>query len=92
MFRTTGMCQRLTWCPVEPDHQTSSQFAYNEVSFFIIRLLQMFDHIELASDAQPPESLPPVSWANGQWRKSVEKIRPKSEVTMSVQVSLLVGR
>ncbi|KAJ7903560.1 cytochrome P450 monooxygenase [Mycena olivaceomarginata] len=64
------------------------QFAYQEISFFIIRILQSFESIELASDAQPPESLPPASWANGSGRKKFEKIRPKSDLTMSVQGGL----
>ncbi|KAJ7274425.1 cytochrome P450 [Mycena haematopus] len=64
------------------------QFAYQEVSFFIIRILQSFESIELAPDAQPPESLPPASWANGSGRKKFEKIRPKSDLTMSVQGGL----
>ncbi|KAJ7055990.1 cytochrome P450 monooxygenase pc-3 [Mycena amicta] len=38
------------------------QFAYNEASFFLVRLLQSFSSISLAPDAQPPESLPPASW------------------------------
>ncbi|KAJ6531782.1 cytochrome P450 monooxygenase [Mycena capillaripes] len=64
------------------------QFAYQEISFFVIRILQSFESIELASDAQPPESLPPPSWANGSGRKKFEKIRPKSDLTMSVQGGL----
>ncbi|KAL6302781.1 cytochrome P450 monooxygenase [Sparassis latifolia] len=64
------------------------QFAYNEMSFFMVRLLQAFDHIELAPDAQPTESRPPASWATSTGRKAVEKIRPKSELTMYVQGGL----
>ncbi|KAJ7830511.1 cytochrome P450 monooxygenase [Mycena olivaceomarginata] len=64
------------------------QFAYQEISFFIIRLLQTFQSLELASDAMPPDSLPPASWATGKGRKAIEKIRPKSDLTMSVQGGL----
>ncbi|THH18201.1 hypothetical protein EW146_g2752 [Bondarzewia mesenterica] len=35
------------------------QFAYNEASFFLVRLLQMFDGVSLAPEAQPRESIPP---------------------------------
>ncbi|EMD40206.1 hypothetical protein CERSUDRAFT_112411 [Gelatoporia subvermispora B] len=65
------------------------QFAYNEMSFFMVRLLQAFDHFELALDAQPPEARVPAVWAskNGS-RVAVEKIRPKSEFTMSIQGGL----
>ncbi|KAA1472049.1 cytochrome P450 [Dentipellis sp. KUC8613] len=50
------------------------QFAYNEVSFFIVRLLQAFDSISLALDAQPPSSLAP--WSNK------EKIKFKTHLTL----------
>ncbi|KAK0502022.1 cytochrome P450 monooxygenase pc-3 [Armillaria luteobubalina] len=38
------------------------QFAYNEASYYIVRLLQTFSSFNLAVDAQPPESIPPKSW------------------------------
>nr|GAT60764.1 cytochrome P450 monooxygenase [Mycena chlorophos] len=60
------------------------QFAYHEISFFIIRLLQTFETLELAPDAQPEDSRPPASWATGKGRKSMEKIKPKSDLTMCV--------
>jgi len=47
-----------------------TQFAYNEASFFIVRMLQMFDTIDLALDAQPPESLPPAHSRERLWIKS----------------------
>ncbi|KAF8890381.1 cytochrome P450 [Infundibulicybe gibba] len=34
------------------------QFAYHEVSFFLVRLLQTFSQISLAQDAQPPNLAP----------------------------------
>ncbi|KAF7374917.1 Cytochrome P450 monooxygenase [Mycena sanguinolenta] len=64
------------------------QFAYQEIAFFIIRFLQSFESIELAPDAQPPESLPPASWANGTGRKKFEKIRPMSDLLLSIQGGL----
>ncbi|KAF7312278.1 Cytochrome P450 monooxygenase [Mycena indigotica] len=60
------------------------QFAYQEISFFIVRLLQTFQSIELAPEAQPEDSRPPAAWANGPGRKKLEKIKPKSDLTMSV--------
>ncbi|TFY69315.1 hypothetical protein EVG20_g3200 [Dentipellis fragilis] len=50
------------------------QFAYNEVSFFIVRLLQSFDSITLDLDAQPPSSLAP-------WNDK-EKIKFKTHLTL----------
>ncbi|KAK7055135.1 cytochrome P450 monooxygenase, partial [Favolaschia claudopus] len=64
------------------------QFAYQEISFFIIRLLQIFQFLELAPDAMPSDARPPASWAAGKGRKAIEKIRPKSDLTMSVEGGL----
>ncbi|TFK64712.1 cytochrome P450 [Pluteus cervinus] len=58
------------------------QFAYHEVSFFLVRLLQSFSGIQLAPDAQPSETLPPNDWAKAAGRKSVEKISPKVHLTL----------
>ncbi|CEL61476.1 Cytochrome P450 52A1 OS=Candida tropicalis GN=CYP52A1 PE=1 SV=3 [Rhizoctonia solani AG-1 IB] len=58
------------------------QFAYNEISFFLIRLLQRVDQISLAPDAQPSNSHPPKSWAAGPGRRAVEKIWPKAHLTL----------
>ncbi|CCM02239.1 uncharacterized protein FIBRA_04320 [Fibroporia radiculosa] len=58
------------------------QFAYNEMSFFLIRLLQRFSAMELAPEAAPPGSLPPAEWAGGWGRKSFEKFWPKSHLTL----------
>ncbi|KAG7440388.1 cytochrome P450 monooxygenase pc-3 [Guyanagaster necrorhizus] len=38
------------------------QFAYNEASYYLIRLLQTFSSFSLAMDAQPAEGIPPKSW------------------------------
>ncbi|KDQ19556.1 hypothetical protein BOTBODRAFT_636486 [Botryobasidium botryosum FD-172 SS1] len=64
------------------------QFAYNEVSFFLIRLLQKFDRINLAPEAQPPASLPPPSWANGSGRRPVERVCPKTHLTLYAEGGL----
>jgi cytochrome P450 len=67
------------------------QFAYNMSSIFLIRLLQRFDNICLALDAQPPDSLPPAEWASEvrplDPRKAREKVFPKTSINMSVKVS-----
>ncbi|KAF9475907.1 cytochrome P450 [Pholiota conissans] len=68
------------------------QFAYNEASFFLVRLLQNFSSFTLASEAQPPASRPPASWAldTKDSRKAREKIRPKNHLTMYVLDGLWV--
>ncbi|KAF8585531.1 cytochrome P450 [Ramaria rubella] len=58
------------------------QFAYNEVSFMLIRLLQAFDTIILDFSAQPPESRPPTSWKRATGTQVRDQIWPKSHVTL----------
>jgi len=60
------------------------QFAYNEMSFFLIKLLQNFSSMELDPISQPPGSLPPSEWTETPdgTRKSMEKILPKVHLTM----------
>ncbi|KAJ7784649.1 cytochrome P450 monooxygenase pc-1 [Mycena metata] len=58
------------------------QFAYNEMSFVIIRLLQSFSSFSLDLDAFPPGSLPPQEWAGLEGRKAMDKIHPKFHLTM----------
>lgn len=57
------------------------QFAYHEVSLFLIRLLQTFSGISFAPDADP-RSLPPAAWATGEGRKPIEKVWLKTHLTM----------
>ncbi|KAF8554602.1 cytochrome P450 [Imleria badia] len=66
------------------------QFAYNEMSFMLIRLLQQFDTISLAPDAQAPDTLPPPSWGEAEGRKATEKIFPKMHLTMYAHGGLWV--
>lgn len=54
------------------------QFAYNEMSLMIVRLLQAFDKIEFAPQAQPHDARPPANWdaqvVPGREREKLEKI------------------
>ena len=61
------------------------QFAYNEMSYFLTRLLQAFSSISLAEDVQ---TLAPAEWAKAPGRKGVEKAIIKSHLTLYVQVSV----
>jgi hypothetical protein len=66
-----------------PDVDTEvmfAQFAYNEASFMLVRLLQAFKSIRVDLDANP-KSRPPPAWANGPGRKAVEKVWMKSHVS-----------
>jgi hypothetical protein len=60
------------------------QFAYNETSFFLVRLLQQFSSVSLATDAQ---TLPPAEWAQGSGRKAIEKVIIKAHLTIYALVS-----
>ncbi|KAJ7053490.1 cytochrome P450 monooxygenase pc-1 [Mycena amicta] len=68
------------------------QFAYNEMSFMLIRLLQAFSAFHLDEEAFPPGARPPAEWkhAQGPGRKSVERFRPKVNLTMSTMGGMWV--
>ncbi|KAI0353450.1 cytochrome P450 monooxygenase pc-3 [Trametes cingulata] len=66
------------------------QFAYNEISFFLIRLIQQFSHMELDLSAQPPDSLAPRAWAGAEGQKGKEKLIPRCHLTLSLQGGLWV--
>ncbi|KAG8984793.1 hypothetical protein FRB95_006304 [Tulasnella sp. JGI-2019a] len=59
------------------------QFAYNEASFMLVRLLQTFDRFTLAqAEAAPEGSLPPAEWKDLKGRQAKEQIHPQTAVTM----------
>ncbi|KAJ7592412.1 cytochrome P450 [Mycena floridula] len=67
------------------------QFAYNEVSFFLVRLLQSFSEFTLASDVQPASSKPPAEWASCAGTKGTDKIKFDLSFTMSAQDGLWIN-
>jgi cytochrome P450 len=66
------------------------QFAYNEMSFMLIRLLQSFSSITLHPEAQHPDTLPPADWAQAEGRKSREQFWPKVHLTLYAHGGLWV--
>ncbi|KAJ6478042.1 cytochrome P450 monooxygenase pc-1 [Mycena vitilis] len=66
------------------------QFAYNEMSFMIIRLLQAFSSFSLDEDAFAPEARPPAGWKAAKGRKGVDKFRPKLHLSMSTMGGLWI--
>jgi len=66
------------------------QFAYNESSFFLIRLLQSFSSFTLAPDSQPAGSGPPSELKTRSGRAAIEKVFLKSHLTMNVRGGLWV--
>ncbi|KAF8837108.1 cytochrome P450 [Paxillus ammoniavirescens] len=61
------------------------QFAYHEVSYFLIRLLQSFDAVSLDMETQ---HLPPANWTKGKGRKAMEKVIARSHLTIYVEGGL----
>ncbi|KAG9016305.1 hypothetical protein FRB90_003334, partial [Tulasnella sp. 427] len=67
------------------------QFAMNEASFVVIRLLQAFDEIQFSPESYPEGCLPPQDWKeSGKLRKPVEKVQPKTHLTMFLKGGLWV--
>ena len=56
------------------------------MSFFLIRLLQNFSHMELDLNAQSPDVRPPAEWLNHEGHRGKEKIFPKTHLTLYVLV------
>ncbi|KAG9317011.1 cytochrome P450 [Chiua virens] len=63
------------------------QFAYNETSYFLVRLFQAFSSVSFAEDAQ---TLAPAEWAKAPGRKGVEKAIIRSHLTMYIRDGLWV--
>jgi len=65
-------------------------YAYNEMTFFLVRLLQRFDRFDLALDCQPEGSRPPPEWREGgrKGRQRFENIWPAAALTLFVKVGL----
>lgn len=57
----------------------------------IIRLLQRFDHLELALDVQPADTLPPADWVKGAGRRSIEKIFMRAHLTSYANVRVYLS-
>ncbi|KAJ7839256.1 cytochrome P450 monooxygenase pc-2 [Mycena olivaceomarginata] len=65
------------------------QFAYQEASFFLVRLLQRFKTFALAPDAQPDYSKAPPSWQSSKL-KSREKVKFGTSLTIYAKGGLWV--
>ncbi|EJD42063.1 cytochrome P450 monooxygenase CYP63 [Auricularia subglabra TFB-10046 SS5] len=58
------------------------QFAYNEASFFLARLLQKFSAVELAPEAAPKGAAPPAEWKTMGGRQAIEQCWPKDAIIL----------
>jgi len=57
-------------------------YAYNEASYLVIRILQTFDTFEVCQEDAPQGSQPPAEWKSKGGRHAVEKIWPMAALTM----------
>ncbi|KII89790.1 hypothetical protein PLICRDRAFT_565689 [Plicaturopsis crispa FD-325 SS-3] len=58
------------------------QFAYNETSFMLVRLLQAFSGIALAPEAVPVEARTPEAWKTSGGPQAKERVWPRNHLTM----------
>ncbi|PCH34632.1 cytochrome P450 monooxygenase CYP63 [Wolfiporia cocos MD-104 SS10] len=63
-------------------------YALNEASYFLTRLMQQFDTFTLAPEAQPEGSLPPAAWKEGKGRERIERMWPDAALTGFVKGGL----
>jgi hypothetical protein len=62
-------------------------FAYNEASFLLVKILQVFDRFTLAQgEAAPSDCQPPAGWKTGKGRQSFEKFYPAQIFTLRAKV------
>lgn len=66
------------------------QYAYNEMSFMLVRLMQNFSSISLELDAFPPGTLPPEEFKLAPGRKGIDKVWPKVTLTLYLAGGLWV--
>ena len=65
-----------------------SQFAYNEISFMLVRLLQRFSSIKLRQDAHPESVAPPGVERSPYAVDGCERVWMRSHLTAYAKVSL----
>ncbi|KAF8331895.1 cytochrome P450 monooxygenase CYP63 [Cantharellus anzutake] len=57
-------------------------YAYNEASFMMVRILQVFSDFTLRQEDAPAGACPPMSWKGAAGRKGIEKIWPQNASTL----------
>lgn len=80
------------FCPFNagPRICLGQQFAYNEASFFLIRLIQQFTSFSLDEAARSPEATPKPEWAGMEGPQGKDRIRLKHSLILSVRGGLWV--
>ncbi|EIN04106.1 cytochrome P450 monooxygenase CYP63 [Punctularia strigosozonata HHB-11173 SS5] len=90
LAKFTGNPMMFTPFSAGPRICLGQNYALNEVSFFLVRLLQRFDGVSLAPDAQPAESRPPAEWKARPGRQAHERVWPAAAITLFVKGGLWV--
>ncbi|PPQ85711.1 hypothetical protein CVT25_002479 [Psilocybe cyanescens] len=77
------------FCPFNagPRICLGQQFAYNEATFYLVRLLQNFTEFTLDNSVNVP---PPEEWKSEGGRKAKEKVHPTSHLTLFVKGGLWI--
>ncbi|KAF8340599.1 cytochrome P450 [Cantharellus anzutake] len=66
-------------------------FAYNQASFVMVKLLQNFDTFDLRQKQDAPEgAIPPESWKNLTGRAAYEQVWPRNVVTLYAKGGLWI--
>ncbi|KAL9709405.1 Protein kinase alk2 [Leucoagaricus gongylophorus] len=78
------------FCPFNagPRICIGQQFAYNEASFFLIRLIQQFTSFSLDEAARLPDAIPKPEWAGIRGPQGRDRIRFHVTLTMFVRGGL----
>ncbi|KAJ8093023.1 hypothetical protein PM082_020504 [Marasmius tenuissimus] len=66
------------------------QFAYNEISFIIVRLLQNFQSFTHHLEAAPPHLRRPEEWNKAPGRKGIDTFYPKMNMTLGCKGGLWI--
>ncbi|TFK72860.1 cytochrome P450 monooxygenase pc-2 [Pluteus cervinus] len=66
------------------------QFAYNQMSFFLIRLLQSFSSISLDLTARPESTRPPEEWKLKEGRQGKETLMTDVHLTLFIKDAMFV--
>ncbi|TDL23414.1 cytochrome P450 monooxygenase CYP63 [Rickenella mellea] len=90
LARITSNPMMFTPFSAGPRICVGQNFAYNEASFFLVRLLQQFDTFTLTPEFQPEGSLPPPQWKSKTGRQAIEKCWPSNAMTLYAKGGLWV--
>ncbi|KAM6499413.1 cytochrome P450 monooxygenase CYP63 [Amanita muscaria] len=65
-------------------------YAYNQLTYFLVRFLQQFSSCTLAPEYQPEGSVPPPEWKDRKGRQAIEKVWPGNAMTLYIKGGLWI--